>query len=217
MATFVAPTSAGSGTRQQITPGVYMARCYQMVDLGTHDEEFQGETKRKRKIRLGWEFPDEKAVFSEEKGEEPFSIGKEYAFSMHEKSTFRFDLESWRGQKFTDDQARVFDAGKLLGAVCQINVVAYTKRDGSSGVKIGSISPLMRGMICPPQINKTQSLSLAKDEFDHSTFNDLPKFLREKIEASPEYKTLNGQPSEPEFTGYSGPPKGDDQDEPLPF
>jgi hypothetical protein len=57
---------------------------------------------------ITWELPTELEVFHEEKGEEPYVVSKTYTLSMHEKATLRRDLESWRGQGFTEKEAEAF-------------------------------------------------------------------------------------------------------------
>ena len=99
----------------KVEPGTYMARCYSMVELGHIDTEFNGEKKKAHKVMLTWELPEEMAVFNEDKGPEPYSVSKTYTLSMHEKSTLRKDLESWRGKGFTELEAAKFDITKLLG------------------------------------------------------------------------------------------------------
>lgn len=209
----VAPVG-NSTPRKSLSPGTYLARCFQMIQLGTQEEEFQGEKKQSFKIWLGWEFPTELDTFGDDKGEQPYTMGRELTFSMHEKATFRQLLESWRGKKFTDDEARSFDAGKLLGAPCQINVQEYTKKSGELGVKVGAVIPMTKGSTAPPAITPVQDLSLDAD-FNQALFNDLPKFLRERIEKSPEYAKIK----EPK---YQSPDQQAvetlfDEDAPVPF
>ena len=207
----VAPKT-NSQPRKTLPSGTYFARCFQLIQLGTQEEEYQGEKKPVRKIWLGWEFPTEKDVFQEDKGKQPYTMGRELTFSMHEKATYRLLLESWRGKKFTDEEARTFDAGKLLGAPCQVSVQEYTKKNGEPGVKVGAIIPIPRGTIVDPQINPTQDLSL-DESFNHALFADLPKFLRERIEKSPEYQAMNQPRFQPQEVNQE--PIG--VDEQLPF
>ena len=47
--------------------GTYPARCFQVVDLGTHHGEYQGVAWTRRKVRIAFEFPTELAIFSPEK------------------------------------------------------------------------------------------------------------------------------------------------------
>jgi len=107
---------------------------------------------------------------------------------FHEKATLRQHLETWRGKKFTDLEAKSFDITKLLNVPCTINVVHKESKTGKVYAEIGSISPLMKGTLCPEQINPTQVLSY--DNFDNTLFESLPEFLRKKIESSTEYKHM---------------------------
>ncbi|RIV20380.1 hypothetical protein DYU11_20225 [Fibrisoma montanum] len=193
--------------------GNYVARCFSMIQIGTVEETYLGESKTVNKIRLAWEFPTEKAVFSPEKGEEPFVLGKEYSFSMHEKATFRKDLGSWRGKTFTDEEAAKFDAGKLLGVPCMINVIHHTTAKGETIAKIGSIAPLPKGLTCPDQINPTQALSFA--DFDFGVFDKLPGWIQEKIKSSKEYAALVNPAPATQNTAFDYTPVG--EDEALPF
>jgi hypothetical protein len=45
-------------------------------------------------------------------------ISKEFTLSMHEKSTLRQFLESWRGKAFTEKEALSFDVTALIGKPC---------------------------------------------------------------------------------------------------
>ena len=116
-------------------------------------------------------------------------MGKDYTLSFHEKATLRQHLETWRGKKFSDDEAKRFDVTKLISVPCMINVMhKASKKTGAIFAEIGSISPMVKGMVCPDQINPTQVLSY--DSFNWEIFEALPKFIKEKVESSVEFKTL---------------------------
>jgi len=178
----------GGGDYTPMESGMYVARCVQMVQIGTITELINGESKTLHKVRLGFEFPTELKIFKEENGEQPFFLSKEYTLSFHEKATLRQHLETWRGKKFTDLEAKSFDITKLLNVPCTINVVHKESKIGKVYAEIGSISPLMKGTLCPEQINPTEVLSY--DNFDNTLFESLPEFLRKKIESSVEYQEL---------------------------
>lgn len=181
--------NSGGGDYAPMESGMYVARCVQMIQIGTITEIINGETKTHHKVRLGFEFPTETKVFKEENGEQPYFLSKEYTLSFHEKATLRQHLETWRGKKFTDLEAKSFDITRLIGVPCTINVVhKEAKNGGKVYAEIGSISPIMKGTLCPEQINPTQVLSY--DEFDWDLFNSLPDFLKKKIEGSNEYKEI---------------------------
>ena len=53
----------------------------------------------------------------------PFLISRRYSLSLHEKSSLRRDLESWRGRAFTQEELRGFDLEVLIGVGCLVSVV----------------------------------------------------------------------------------------------
>jgi hypothetical protein len=185
MASIVA-TNTGGGDFAPMEAGMYVARCVQMIQIGTVTENIQGKEKTLHKVRFGFEFPTEKKVFKEEKGEQPYFLSKEYTLSMHEKATLRLHLETWRGKKFTEEESKSFDVTRLLKVPCMINVVhKVSEKSGKTFAEIGSISPLMKGMVCPEQINETSLLCY--DDFNEQLFESLPDFLKDKIKSSVEY------------------------------
>lgn len=183
-------TSTGSNVSfEPIEAGSYAARCYSMVHMGTIEETILGATKKLNKVRITWELPTELKVFKEENGEQPQVISKEFTLSLHEKSTLRGFLKNWRGQDFTEDEAKEFDVTKLIGAPCLLNITHKAKKDGSGFyAEIGGVSRLPKGMECPAQIN--QSFIFTYDDYTPELFASLPEFMRNKMVNSDEYKSL---------------------------
>lgn len=186
----IAQNNAG-GTSTPIEAGTYVARCYSMIYMGTIPEEFQGQKKDMKKVRITWELPTELKVFKAEKGEQPQVIGKDFTLSMNEKGTLRKMLQSWRGKAFTEDEAKNFDITKLLGKPCMLSIVHKVSKTGKTYAEIATISPLMKGMACPDQINESFEFNVL--EFNEERFNQLPDFIRDKVKTSAEYKQLNSQ------------------------
>jgi hypothetical protein len=176
--------------RELIPAGNYIARCYQMIHIGTVQELIMGEVKTVNKVRIGWELPEERRVFKTENGEQPFVISKEFTLSMHEKSNLRKTLASWRGKDFSEDEVKSFDITKLLGVACMLNVIhKQGKRDPSKSYEeIAGVSPLPKSVKCPAQENPT--LILSYDNFDPEIFDKLPDFIKDKIRGSEEYKKM---------------------------
>lgn len=181
-------TSSGSQKRETVPAANHVARCYQMIEIGTIEDNFQGEVKMLHKVRLTFELPFETRVFKEENGEQPMSISKEFTLSMHEKSTLRQMLQSWRGKAFTEAEAKKFDVAVLVGVPCMLNIIHKPKKDGEITAVISSITPLAKGTICPPQVNPSRVLSF--DSFDWNLFNSLPDFLKDKIKSSEQFRDL---------------------------
>jgi hypothetical protein len=182
-------TNSGGGGFTPIEAGNYPARCYQMIHIGTIEENIQGNIKKLNKVRLTWELPTEMKEWKEGEGEKPAIISKDFTLSMNEKATLRKYLASWRGKDFTEEEAKAFDVTKLLGKACLLNVIHKPSKDGSKTfAEIGSISPLPKGMTCADQINPTGVLSY--DSFDYSLFESLPDFIKDKVKSSDEYKAM---------------------------
>jgi hypothetical protein len=178
-----APVNSGGGQTRQIAPeGAHVARCYQIIDKGTTFDEKWGN--KKRKVQFLFELPMETAVFAEDKGEQPFYVKAVFNLTMGEKASLRKFIESWVGKKMTDAQASDFDIIKMLGFPGMVNI-AHNGKDDRTYANIMSISPLPKGMQCPPAINEL----LAYDTTEHSdeVFSKLPDFLKDDIRKSDEW------------------------------
>lgn len=196
--------SEGEQKPKQLPPaGTHAARCIQVIDLGVQATPF-GDVP---KLRITWELPDEKAVFDEKKGEQPFVVSKEYTRSLYEKSNLYKDLVSWRGKEFTEDELRGFDVDKLLGAPCLLSVVHKTTEKNKTFANVSSISKLPKGMACAPQIN--ESVKYQVEDGRNDVFKSLPTWLQEKIAACQEW---SDDPHTEE-----GLKPGDDDDSSIPF
>jgi hypothetical protein len=182
--------STNSTTRELIPAGNYVARCYQMIQIGTVNEIINGENKLLEKVRIGWEFPLELKTFNEEKGPQPIVVNEEYTLSMGEKANLRKMLASWRGKDFTPEEAKSFDVTTLLGKGCMVNIIHKQSQKDATKIysKIGSVSGIPKGTTVPPQASKTFLLSY--DDFDFTKFDTLPDFIKDKMKTSLEFASL---------------------------
>ena len=181
-----APKS-NKGDFKTVPAGNHVARLYRLLHIGTVPEVYMGEDKMTNKIMLGFELPNEKAVFTTEKGEEPFVISREFTLSMNEKANLRKIVEGMLGTTFSDDDADEFDIESLIGQTCLLNVVhKKSEKSGNDYALIMSASPLPKGMEAPEKYNEAQILDYSK--WDEKLFMSLPQFLKDKIRASEEFK-----------------------------
>lgn len=171
--------------------GAYAARCYSMIYMGTLKEEFNGEVKNQKKVRFSWEFPTEQKIFKPENGMQPYVISKDFTLSMHEKASLRKFLESWRGQAFTEDQAKSFDVTALLGKPCMLNIIHKPKKNGDMRLDMASVSKLPKGMECPTQINTNFVFTVL--DFTQTEFDVLPEYIKDKVKTSKEYQAQTHQ------------------------
>ena len=184
----MAITAERKTVREPVPAGTYPARLYKIIHYGTIPNTYMGEQKMTNTIRFDFELPTETRVFDEEKGEQPLSISKEYTLSMNEKANLCRDLESWRGKKFTDEEAVGFDILSVIGRACMINIAHKTSNStGNVYAYIASISPMPKGMECPPQVNPTFVWDY-DENFDDSVLANMHDYFQGKIKSSVEYK-----------------------------
>jgi len=161
-----------------------------MVHLGTVKQSYLGEEKWTNLVRITWELPTELRCFNADKGEQPCVISKEVTLSMNEKSTLRALLTAWRGKAFTEDEAKEFDVTKLIGKPCMISIFHQASKSNPEKIyeRIASISPVMKGMECPPQVNPSFEFSVG--EYNQDKFDTMPEFLKEMVRGSKEFQQL---------------------------
>lgn len=169
--------------------GSHAAICYRLIDLGTQQSEYLGQTKRQHKIILSWELPDELMDDGQ-----PFTIHQRYTLSMHEKAALRAHLAAWRGRDFTDDEAAQFDISAVVGKPCLVSIVHNTK-DGRTYANVSSVSKMPKGMQTPAPVNPPIVFNLG--EPDWTVFEALSNGLKETIAKSPEYAEARGMTQAP--------------------
>ena len=176
--------STGGTPREQVPAGTHVARVYEVIHIGTVTDTWEGQTKQLNKVRIGFELPLETRVFKEENGEQPFVISREFTLSTHEKATLRAFIEGLTGRKMSEQEAKAYDVLTLIAKECLI-AVTHTEKGDKTYANIASASPMMKGMVCPPAINKVRVLDY--DNFDWELYESLPDFLKTKISNTPEY------------------------------
>ena len=179
--------------REKVPSGTHIARCYEMIHIGTVTWEYLGEVKETDKVRITFELPAEMRQFNEEEMQ-PMVISKEYTLSMHEKANLRKDLESWRGKSFTDAEARDFDITNLIGVPCSLGVIHRENKNGNVYANISSLSGLPKGVDAPAQINPNSILDY-NENWSAEKFESLPDWIKDQMKLTPEYKQVSQEDS----------------------
>jgi hypothetical protein len=133
-----------------IEPDNYPGHLIAIIDLGTHDDEYDGKAKPDvRSLCLAWELSGE----TDPEGKPPVIAEKfdvwvrDGAFQYGDKNKLRKLLEGWRGSAYAPGEA--IDPMAVLGKSCMINVVHKTTRKGKTIHVLGGISKLPKGMAVP--------------------------------------------------------------------
>lgn len=184
-------TDKGGGSFQLPPAGTHAARCVWIIDLGTHHDVFGPTNKKKlvRKVRIGWELPNEKAIFDEERGEESFVCGQDYTLSLGDRANLRHMLESWRGRDFTEQELKGFDLKILLRKACLVNIIHKKSAQKRDYHQVASVTPLPKGMGCPKPTLDILLYDVEDGESD--VFAKLPEWIQDRIRESEEW---NGSP-----------------------
>lgn len=185
-----APMPVGGGDFEPVPAGVYLARCYKMVDVGTQQVQFQNKAPQPtRQVYIWWEIlkDDDGQDVRMGDGETPFSIFKSYTLSMHKKANLRADLENWRGELFTDQEADNFEITNLLDKYCKLQVV-HRKSGERTYANVASIMTSKQYDI---GVNEDSSFSI--EDPDMEMFNAFPDWIKDKIRAAAEWKVQDGE------------------------
>lgn len=213
--------------------GMHQAVCYRVLDLGVQVTEYQGQTKKQRKMLVSWELPEVMMEPYEYDGKEyparPFTMHKKYTFSFHEKATLLKDLNSWRGRPFTDAELagppNGFHMRNILGANCFLNIIHnVSEQNGKTYANIAAVAPLAKGMVKQEPTNDVVMLDMTDaSTFDADVFEGLSDNLKETIKKAPEYAYATGQQQDDNRGGVTnagnleGPADNFDLDDEIPF
>lgn len=211
-------SDSGGGNFKRVPQGVFIGRCYSLIDLGTQHTSGQYGDKFQHKIRIGWE------LFGEDDAGEPLTIdvdgkmmplaiSKSYTVSLHEKAGLRKDLAAWRGKDFTDDEAKAFDVSKLIGAYCMVNVT-ISETNGKTYSNVGGLTPLPGALKNAKPAPVHAHVIFDLDKPDMKVFSTFHEKLQDAIKKSPEWAQITGRPAQPNAE-YDGVPSEEQFEEPA--
>ena len=171
-----------TATREPVPAGVFPARCYKIMHLGTIMNNNFG--KLQDTVRIEWELPTEMKVFDEAKGEQPQSISKDYSAYFNQKSNLYKDLTSWLGDL---SKVEEFNTNQILGKDCMVNIQHRTSGAGNVYAYVSAVTPMPNGLDCPPPVNP-QFVWDYEDHFDLGILENIHEYFRDLIKSSIEYK-----------------------------
>jgi hypothetical protein len=206
---------SGESSFTPVPPGMHLARCYRIVDLGTQKSEYQGQIKYLQKVMVQFEVhgeDDHGKPLLTNKGE-PMSISKNYTLSLAEKATMRKDLQTWRGRDFTSEELRGFELKNVLGVWGMISVAKSVGNNGKEYTNVMSVNPVpaaIKKTGLPEGYNTTSMFAIEDPDMD--LFESFSNGLREKIKASPEWQARDGSNSQVRQGSSIG-----DMDDDIPF
>lgn len=201
----------GGGNFEPVPPGVHVGVCFSVIDLGTQENRAFGNEAHK--VLIQWELPEvrKEYTWNGQKVNAPQTVSNRYTLSLHEKASLRQDLESWRGQEFTEEELAGFDLHALLGAACQLQIVHQTSESGRIYSKIAAIMALPKGTPCPKAENPPLVFAFEEDGSPASLPANLPQWIAKIIHESKEWRGTATPPTSP------GAASGVDESDDVPF
>jgi hypothetical protein len=198
MALTISETSKNT-ERQLPEAGATVGVLFSLVDLGTQEVTWDGETKNTPKLRLAFELP-EQTIEGEvtENGKttkvtKPMVVSIELTRSLGERATLRKHLETWRGQAFTSKELASFSLKNLLGKACLLTLVHKTSQAGRNYCAIQGIAKLPKSMKAPAK-TENGHVFYEIEQGEGGQFGELPEWLQEKIRASREFRGASSAP-----------------------
>lgn len=197
--------------------GIHAAVCDMVVNIGNQRGEYQGQEIIKEKVYLRFEVPAERLEYTSKEGENvnrPMSIGSTFTNSLHEKSSLRPFLESWRGRAFTEGELKLFDLATIAGKPCMLTVEHKLKNDKTyaniTGIARFSKTIKVGGKEVSIEEPKAEMpIVLFHPDEENESFNDLPNWLQKLI--------LNRLIKADEQQAEATPVKPDFTDDDIPF
>ena len=162
-----------------VEPGVYMAVCVGVVDLGEqYSEKFKSYSN---KVKFVWALPGETIEIDGKQEERQLS--KEFTISASKKGSLRGFLESWNGKSYSDEEFGEVDLFDQIGKACQLQVVLNDTGEYSN---VANLMPLPKGM--PSPTSQTAFFTWDMDAWDDAAFEKLPAWTQEQIQKSTQYQ-----------------------------
>jgi hypothetical protein len=153
MSTFRTPVSNSEGDYELPPAGMHPAVLIGIIDLGTHNQVYNGQSSEVRKLLFCWELVGE----PNSKGE-TFVVSQDYTWSLNRKSKLRALVESWLAKGLDEGD---FELGQFLGQSCLLSLAEGTSNSGKKFVEIAAIGPPPRGFIVPPASRTPFTFALA--------------------------------------------------------
>lgn len=161
-----------------IEPGVYMAVCIGVIDLG---EQYSEMFKNYRnEVQIVWEIPSETVEIDGET--KPRQLSRTFSVATSKKANLRAIISSWNGKTYSDEEFGELDLFVQIGKPCMLNVVL---NDSGEYSNVDSVVPMPKGV--PAPVSTTPPIRWDMDAWDDAVFQTLPEWARDKIKKSTQY------------------------------
>jgi hypothetical protein len=162
--TFLLDTENTGGDFQPVPPGIHLASCVFVVDIGIQPGNFGPKSR----LLFVFETPGLLAPDGR-----PMTISRRFGKNLSEKGQLRPFLTSWLGQTLSGQ----LDLAQFAGKAAQL-VVSHTQNGDKTFANIQAVAPVQPGTPVPPP--STFPLVYGPNR-DPSVFAALPEWIRKSI------------------------------------
>lgn len=166
----------------QMEPGVYVAVCIGVVDLGEqHSELYKNYSN---KVLFIFEIPDELVEVDGE--QKPRWISREFTMSTSKKSKLLEFISAWNGKQYTPETFGELELFDQIGKACQLQLVAS---ENGEYTNIATVMQLPKGVNVTRK--ETDTYAFDMDQWSDDVFDSLPGWMQEKVKKSTQYQTMH--------------------------
>lgn len=199
-----ASAPAGQFTKREKNPhlelipaGMHPAIIYGVINVGTHDNEYQGNKTLKNVLKICFEFPQHRQLYwADDTVPSPTSLIMDFNYLVSKnkktgkKSNLLIFVETLYNIEMQESQYLQFDFSQLVGMKVFANVTAYTKLDGNAGRKITSVTGFNPQYVDPNTLIQTNPNYVYSVQmgFENKSFAMLHPVYRNMIKESYEGK-----------------------------
>lgn len=179
-----------------VEPGVYIAVCIGVIDLGEqYSEKFKNYSN---KVQFVWELPYE--TVEVDGRQEPKQLSKEFSVATKKNSNLRTFLSSWNSKAYTDEEFQEVELLDQIGRPCQLNVVLNDTGEYSN---VDTVIPLPKGSPAPQ--SSTKPIRWDMERWDEEVLKTLPEWVQDKIKKSTQYQKEHAPTDSIEVKAQSAP------------
>lgn len=191
--------------------GTIAGRCVHVIELGTHPNTHpKAKFPTKKELMIVWEIDE-----LMEDGR-PFTVYWRGTNSLSDKAHLFKLLSDWRGKKFTDEELKHFNLGKLLGVHALLNISLEKTKNDRYFNKVNSIMPLPKGMEMEYQHNEEINplVDFGVEDLGTEEFDKLWPWVQNIVKESEEGQRFY---SDSPDTGAAESPSAAPDDDDIPF
>lgn len=144
-------TNKGGGGSEVPPAGAHPAVLIAIIDLGTHEDEYNGKPSYPRQVLFVWELTTEKLAGTKSRNHvlaRDYTIGYSGEVILGPKNGLRKMLEGWRGKAYGEGDD--IDIAAPLGRSCVLTVKHGESAKKNTYAKIESVTPVPKGLAVPP-------------------------------------------------------------------